>query len=115
MLDFENINYNIYSIDASMAGDNSYLIPHVDGIINGESKAYNFIYFVDGNDEDIEFSGGTSIYEDNDFQKLLCMPTTLKNSLLVYNSTNKFYHDFKLTKLPKNFYRKTINFQFFSN
>ena len=31
--------------------------------------AYNFIYFLDGNDEDLVCSGATTIFEDNSFAK----------------------------------------------
>ena len=115
ILKFENSDFNIYSIGSTIAGTDSYLIPHIDGVMKRGESAYNFIYFVDGNDADIEFSGGTGIYEDADFEKPLLIPSTLKNSMLIYNSSHEFYHGFKLTKLPKNFYRKTINFQFFKS
>ena len=39
--------------------------------------------------------------------------SALKNSVLIYSSTNDFYHGFQFTKLPKNIYRKTVNFQFY--
>lgn len=109
LLEFENLKFRNCTIKSSMAGNNSYLAPHIDGYIE---NTYNFIYFVDGNDDDLNFSGATGIYEDNNFQKPIFIPTTLKNSLLIYKTTEQFYHGFKLTKLPKNFYRKTVNFEF---
>ena len=67
-----------------------------------------------GDDNNLAFSGATGIYQDNNFEKPLFLPTTLKNSVLIYKSTLSFYHGFQFTKLPKNVYRKTVNFQFFS-
>lgn len=112
---FENLKFYNYSINSSMAGDNSFLIPHIDGVMKKEECCYNFIYFVDGNQENVEYSGATGIYEDNNFEKKLFIPDTLRNSLLIYKSTVSFFHGFKLTNMPKNVFRKTINFQFFSN
>jgi hypothetical protein len=104
-------NYRIYSFGASVANHNSYLIPHKDSIQKyaDRSNMINFIYFIDGNDSDIEHSGGTSIYKDNEFQYPLLMPKTLKNSLLIYDSLGDFYHGFK--QLKKNCFRKAITFQ----
>ena len=70
----------------------------------------NIIYFIDGNDNDIEYSGGTSIFEDNNAKKILLKPSTLKNSVLIYNNTKSFFHGFK--KVNKNGYRKAISCQF---
>ncbi len=116
LLNFENLDFYNYSILSSMVGNNSFLIPHIDGVINKKDSivVYNFIYFVDGNDSNLAFSGATGIYQDNNFEKPLFLPTTLKNSLLIYKSTESFYHGFQFTKLPKKIYRKTINFQFLS-
>lgn len=113
LLKFENENYYNYSIGLTMAGDNSFLVPHIDGVQKTNSKTYNFIFFVDGNDSNPSLSGGTSLYLDNDFKKPFFTPSTLKNSVLVYNSTSEFYHGFNFTSLQKNIYRKTINFQFY--
>ena len=113
LLKFENSDFYNYAIKSSMAGNNSYLVPHIDGVTNTMKTAYNFIYFADGNDDNLVFSGATGIYEDNNFQKPIFIPTTLKNSLLVYKSTEKFYHGFQFMKLPKDFYRKTVNFEFY--
>ena len=70
----------------------------------------NFIYFVDGNDYNVEYSGGTSIYEDNEANKILLKPKTLKNSLLIYDNTKSFFHGFKIMK--KKCFRKAVTFQF---
>ena len=113
LLQFEKENYYNYSIGLTMAGDNSYLVPHIDGVQKTKSKTYNFIFFIDGNDSNPSLSGGTGLYLDNDFKKPFFIPPTLKNSVLVYNSTAEFYHGFNFTNLQKNIYRKTINFQFF--
>ena len=54
-----------------------------------------------------------SIFEDNSFAKPIITPKTMKNSILIYKSTEKLFHGFDFTKLPKNFYRKTVNFEFY--
>lgn len=113
LLIFEKQKYYNYSMGLTMAGNNSYLVPHIDGVQENRSKTYNFIFFVDGNDLDPSLSGATGLYLDNNFEKPFFIPTTLKNSVLVYNSTSEFYHGFNFTSLQKNIYRKTINFQFF--
>ena len=105
--------YECYSINCTSAKKNAFLIPHVDTV--AEEKDYNLtincIHFIDGNDEMIEYSGGTGIYLDNEFNKKIFVPTTLKNSLLVYNSKKNYYHGFN--KIKKNGYRKAVAFQFF--
>jgi len=99
------------AIITSIAEENSFLIPHMDDISNDRNDLnVNFIYFVDGNNHDIEHSGGTSIYEDNDAKNILFKPTTLKNSVLIYNNIASFYHGFKF--MSKNCHRKAISFQF---
>ena len=96
-----------------MVGNNSYLAPHIDGVQTEKSKTYNFIFFIDGNNSNPSLSGGTGLYSDNNFEKPIFIPTTLKNSVLIYNSTSEFYHGFNFTILDKKTFRKTINFQFF--
>ncbi len=112
LVNFENAEYTNSGILSTMAGDNSFLVPHVDGLQQINRKTYNFIYFIDGDDSNPSLSGGTGIYSDNNFEKPIFLPTTLKNSVLIYNTTTDFYHGFNFTKLQNNLYRKTINFQF---
>ena len=113
ILNFENKDFYNYEIKSTMVGNNSFLIPHVDGMTETMNCAYNFIYFLDGNDEDLVYSGATTIFEDNSFAKPIIKPKTMKNSILIYKSTEKLFHGFDFTKLPKNFYRKTVNFEFY--
>ena len=113
LFNFEKVEYCNYTIGSTMAGNNSFLVPHIDGVQKTKKKTYNFIYFIDGDNSNPSLSGGTGIYSDSNFEKPIFLPSTLKNSVLVYNSTSEFYHGFNFTNLPKNFYRKTINFQFF--
>tara|TARA_B100001121_G_scaffold272505_1_gene259054 strand:- start:1137 stop:2033 length:897 start_codon:yes stop_codon:yes gene_type:complete len=93
--------------------ENSYLIPHMDGIFQDSSEYinYNFIYFIDGNNQFPNFSSGTGIYADNEFDKPLLVPSNLKNSCLIYKSskTDKFYHGFDVVK-PSGF-GKVVTFQ----
>lgn len=109
---FEKAEYRISGIASTMVGNNSFLAPHVDGVQKIDRKTYNFIYFIDGDNSDPLLSGGTGIYSDNNFEKPIFLPTTLKNSVLVYNTTTDFYHGFNFTNLQNNVYRKTINFHF---
>ena len=108
-----NKNYHTVTIACTTSYPGSFLIPHVDGVAEDEKfqETLNCIHFIDGNDDDVEFSGGTGIYEDNEFAKKIFIPQTLKNSLLVYNSKKPFYHGFDVVK-KKNF-RKAIAFQLF--
>ena len=110
---FKKKDYNIKSISSSMASNGSYLIPHIDGVKDNsdENQHYNFIFFVDGYDENPILGGGTGFYKDNEFQSPLFIPRTIKNSLVIYNQSENFYHGFKTIDCPKNIYRKTINFQ----
>ncbi|MDA7604040.1 hypothetical protein N8724_01420 [Candidatus Pelagibacter sp.] len=101
-----------YSIIASYAKKGSFLIPHKDSKYS-ETKdmSLNFIYFIDGNDDNIKFSGGTSFFKDNNLKETLLRPTTLKNSLLIYDNVKNFYHGFEVMK--KNCFRKAITFTFY--
>jgi hypothetical protein len=110
----DGIERSAFSFLASWATSGSGLIPHVDGISErqGGDTFLNIILFIDasGNPEDC---GGTTIYEKNDYEKPLLVPTTLKNSALIYKSDQQIYHGFKPMK--KNTYRWTINVQFCDN
>ena len=113
LVNFEKKDYNICAISSSMASNGSYLIPHIDGVMkNSQTKQhYNFIFFLDGHDENPILGGGTGFYKDNEFQFPIFIPRTIKNSLVIYNQSENFYHGFKTIECPKNIYRKTINFQ----
>lgn len=106
-------NYSCYSITSSYLKKNNFLIPHQDGIASKSNTKmiYNFIYFIDGNNENAEYSGATGIFRDNEFQSPIFIPKNLKNTCLVYNSTDNFYHGFKLVE--KFGFRKALTFQFF--
>lgn len=99
------------NIVTSIATKGSFLIPHKDSLSKErEDINLNFIYFIDGNDKNIEFSGGTFISKDNNGKEILLYPSTLKNSVLIYDTTRNFFHGFKILK--KNCYRKAITFNF---
>lgn len=106
-------NFTCYSIASSISEKNNYLAPHRDGIAskNMGNKVYNFIYFVDGNNEIAEYSGATGIYQDNEFKNPIFIPKNLRNTCLVYDSTDRFFHGFKT--MSNSGYRKVITFQFF--
>lgn len=100
-----------HNIVSSHAQQNSFLIPHKDSISKTrQDLSLNFIYFVDGNETELEYSGATCIYKDNNAETTLLKPTSLKNSVLIYDNTKHFFHGFK--KLKKNCFRKAISFQF---
>ena len=103
-------NYKVFSIVASNAMEYSYLIPHQDTVINENEvkNIVNVIFFIDG-DLNAEYSGGTGIYEDNEFKKPIFIPNTVKNSALIYNSKKNLFHGFDIMK--KNSFRKAISFQ----
>jgi len=107
----ENQKLFCKNIITSIVEEKSFLIPHMDDVsFEKKELSINIIYFIDGNDNDIEYSGGTSIFEDNNAKKILLKPSTLKNSVLIYNNTKSFYHGFKTVN--KNGYRKAISCQF---
>ena len=107
--------YKCYSILSSICKKNNFLAPHRDGIAkkNLDKKVFNFIYFIDGNNSIPEFSGATGLFEDNNFEKANFIPKNIKNTCLVYDSSDKFFHGFKA--LAKNGHRKAITFQFFQD
>ena len=109
----DKLNFECHSIACSSAWPKSFLAPHIDtiSIDNDINKTLNCIHFIDGNNDDVEFSGATGIYEDNEFKKKIFIPKSLKNSLLIYNSKKNFYHGFDIMK--KKNYRKSVMFQFF--
>jgi len=113
LVNFEKKNYELLTINSTMAPKDSYLIPHIDGIskIKEVKQPYNFIYFLDGYEENPILGGATGIYKDNEFKFPILIPNTIKNSLLIYNQSESFYHGFKTIECPKGIYRKTINFQ----
>lgn len=109
---FDN-QYNFFckNILTSIATKSSFLIPHKDSLSKEKKDInLNFIYFVDGYDKNIEYSGGTFISKDNNGNKILLSPLTLKNSVLIYDNTRDFFHGFRILK--ENCYRKAITFQF---
>ena len=103
-------NHKILSIVASTAREKSYLIPHQDTIIsdNNIKNIVNVIFFVDG-DNNAEFSGGTGIYQDNEFKEPIFIPPHIKNSAIIYNSKKNLFHGFDIMK--KKTFRKAISFQ----
>ena len=113
LVNFEKKNYELWAIASTMATKDSYLVPHIDGIIKKTEikQPYNFIYFIDGYEENPILGGATGIYKDNEFKIPILIPNTIKNSLLIYNQSESFYHGFQSIECPKDIYRKTINFQ----
>ncbi len=111
IINFEKVEYKIYMISSSMASKDSFLIPHIDGIFKYEAKKqnYNFIYFVDGYNQNPSVGGGTGIFKDSEFKLPIFEPHTIKNSLLIYNQSKEFYHGFRTIECPKDIYRKTVN------
>lgn len=107
---FQN-DYSVISINCTYAEHRSFLIPHKDTAFNDndESVIHNFIYFIDGNDKILRNSGATSLYLDNQFEKEILVPSTLKNSLLVYNTKANLFHGFNFMELRS--FRKAIAFQ----
>lgn len=113
LISFENDSYELDAISSKMASKDSYLIPHIDGVFKKDKKSqhYNFIYFLDGHDENPDFGGATGFYKDNEFKSPIFIPHTIKNSLVIYNQCHDFYHGFKAIDCPKGIYRKTVGFQ----
>ena len=113
LVEFEKKDYELWYISSTMAPKVSYLIPHMDGISKKKEikQPYNFIYFLDGYEENPILGSATGIYKDNEFKSPILIPRTIRNSLLIYNQSESFYHGFQTIECPKGIYRKTINFQ----
>ena len=103
-------NFYLKGMVYSNASKNSFLIPHTDGLAKDNKKVCNLIFFVDGDNEDTLKSGGTSLYFDNEFEKLIFKPNNICNSLLLYNSYFNFFHGFKKIETSKD--RKAITFEY---
>ena len=103
--------FKVLSINATYADGSSFLIPHKDSAYLSDKSelVHNCIHFIDGNDANIEKSGGTGLYLDNQFQKKVLIPSTLKNSLLIYNTKANLFHGFNFVN--KNSFRKAFAFQ----
>ena len=99
-------------ISFSIVKENNFLVPHIDGISknNLNKMNFNFIVFFDGNNKNTEYSGATGFYEDNEFKKPIFIPHNMKNTCIVYDSSDRFYHGFK--KVNKDGHRKVMSFQF---
>jgi len=107
----KNFSLEVASINATYADRGAFLIPHKDtaNISPDNETTHNCIHFIDGNDANIENSGGTGLYLDNFFQKKVLLPSTLKNSLLIYNTKLDLFHGFNF--INKNSFRKAFAFQ----
>jgi len=106
----------LYSIALTRAEGGSYLAPHVDSVASqgeikpGEKVMMNFIYFLLSGGSSPENSGGTGLYLDNEFKTPIYIPSSLRNTALLYDSIEQFYHGFN-TMAPGSF-RWAIVFQF---
>jgi hypothetical protein len=91
-------NVKLYSITLNRCQEGSFLAPHQDTVAKnrepGEKVMINIIYFLLAGGASPENSGGTGIYNDNEFNSPKFIPTNLRNSALIYNSTDSFYHGF---------------------
>ena len=110
----DKFNRSCFSISLTTAKKGSVLFPHKDAISlennNISNPAINIIIFLKGTD-DQEFSGGTGLYEDNEFKKVIFEPRKLNNSALIYRSRENFFHGFKEIQ-GKDKVRFTLNTQF---
>jgi len=104
----------LYSIALTRAKEGSFLSPHTDTISTvkkpGEKIMMNFIYFLIGGGSSPVNSGGTSLYHDNEFNKLIFTPPTIKNSALLYDSIEQFHHGFDV--MAPGSFRWSIVFQY---
>jgi hypothetical protein len=89
------------STGSAWARSGHHLLPHVDNASrHGALAVINFVIFVDGRRPSIK-SGGTSTFQDNTFDRPVCVPTTLQNSAIVYGTGISVFHGF-----PKVGFRK---------
>jgi hypothetical protein len=98
------------SIGSSWARVGSHLLPHKDNAAkHGDDTVVNFIIFVDGSSPAIH-SGGTSLFRSNTYVDPVLIPSTLRNSALVYGTGRQLHHGFPRLKMRK--YSKRIIAQF---
>jgi len=97
-------------VGASWARVGSHLLPHKDNAAkHGNDTVINFIIFVDGSTPAIH-SGGTSLFRSNLYSEPILIPSTLRNSALVYGTGRQFHHGFPRVKMRK--FSKRIIAQF---
>lgn len=104
----------LYSIALTRANEGSFLSPHMDQVSVGNKSdkkvMINFIYFLLAGGASPERCGGTGLYNDNEFNSPIFIPTSMRNTALIYDSVRDFYHGFDITD-PGSF-RWAIAFQF---
>lgn len=77
----------------SWARSGSYLLPHRDSNSEADGSWMNFVIFVDGATPSLQ-SGGTSFFRTNRYDQPIFVPSTLRNSAIVYDTRGSFYHGF---------------------
>jgi hypothetical protein len=98
------------SLGSSWARVGSHLLPHKDNAAkHGDNTVVNFIIFVDGTSPAID-SGGTSLFRSNLYSDPLLIPSSLKNTAIIYGTGQQFHHGFPRLKMRK--YSKRIIAQF---
>ena len=104
----------LYSIAITRSQEGSFLSPHLDTIGEnrkaGEKAMCNFIYFINAGGSSPEHCGGTGLYHDNEFNNPIFIPTTMRNSALIYDSVEQLYHGYDL--MAPGSFRWAMVFQF---
>ncbi len=102
------------SIAITRAQEGSFLSPHLDTIGEnrkaGDKVMCNIIYFLLAGGSSPEHSGGTGLYLDNEFNNPIFIPTTMRNSALIYDGVEQFYHGYDL--MAPGSFRWAMVFQF---
>lgn len=98
----DNIKRECYQLILTRAYEGSSVIPHIDSQNNPNNV--NMIIFMNGTGG--ENAGGLGVWKDNEFKEKIFEPTNLKNSCLLYDMSEDFYHGFK--PMRKNSFRWTI-------
>ena len=105
-----------YNLNLTYLESNSILFAHKDSIANKVENniemgdtSINCLFFLTGNDS-VKNGGQTSLYKDNEYNNIIFEPKTLNNSLLIYKSSDKFYHGFP--KTDKGAFRYSVNIQY---
>ncbi|MGE3627656.1 MAG: hypothetical protein AB7G34_14920, partial [Hyphomicrobiales bacterium] len=81
----------------------SNIIPHIDS--SNASHNVNMIFFIDGTGG--LYGGGLGIWNDNEFQDPIFIPENLRNTCLMYDMSEGFFHGFPPMKFGS--FRWTIN------
>ncbi len=90
----DGVKRKLYSFTLTRAFSGSSVIPHRDTVAETPEGKYfiNILFFIDGTGG--KNSGGLMIMDDPEYKKIQIEPKNLRNTALVYRSSDPFFHGF---------------------